>query len=38
MKKILLGLFLMLGLISFAAPSHINTAKVEQDGGMVLLD
>ena len=38
MKKILLGLFLILGAISFAAPSHINTAKVEQDGGMVLLD
>jgi len=38
MKKIILGLFLMLGLISFAAPSHINTAKVKQDGNIVMLD
>ena len=38
MKKIILGLFLMLGVVSFAAPSRINTAKIEQDGGMVLLD
>ena len=28
----------MLGLISFAAPSHINTAKVKQDGNIVMLD
>ena len=38
MKKIILGLFLMLGLISFAAPSHINTDKVKQDGNIVMLD
>ena len=38
MKKILLGLFLILGVASFAAPSHVNVAKVQNDGGMVLLD
>ena len=38
MKKIILGLFLMLGVVSFAAPSRINTAKIEQDGNMVIMD
>ena len=38
MKKILLGLFLILGAISFAAPSRINTAKIQQDGNTVILD
>ena len=38
MKKILLGLFLMLGAISFSAPSHVNVAKIQNDGGMVLID
>ena len=32
MKKILLGLFLMLGAISFTAPSHIDTNKAKQNG------
>ena len=35
MKKILLGLFLILGAISFSAPSHVNVAKIQNDGGMV---
>ena len=38
MKKIILGLFLILGAISFAAPSHVNVAKIQNDGGMVLID
>ena len=38
MKKILLGLFLILGVVSFAAPSRINTAKIQQDGNTVILD
>lgn len=38
MKKILLVLFLMLGAVSFAVPSHVNAAKIQQDGHMVLLD
>ena len=38
MKKILLGLFLMLGAISFATPSHINVAKIKQDGHSILMD
>ena len=38
MKKFLLGLFLILGVVSFAAPSRINTAKIEQDGNMVIMD
>ena len=38
MKKILLGLFLILGTVSFAAPSHINEAKVKQDGNIIMLD
>ena len=38
MKKILLGLFLILGAISFSAPSRINTAKIQQDGNTVILD
>ena len=38
MKKILLGLFLILGVVSFAAPSRINTSKIEQDGNMVIMD
>ena len=38
MKKIILGLFLMLGVVSFAAPSRINTAKIQQDGNTVILD
>ena len=38
MKKILLELFLILGAISFAAPSHVNVAKIQNDGGMVLID
>jgi len=39
MKKILLGLFLILGAISFAAPSHVNVAKIQNDGGnTVILD
>ena len=32
MKKIILGLFLILGAISFAAPKYVNTDKITQLG------
>ena len=32
MKKILLCLFLILGVVSFAAPSHVDTNKAKQNG------
>ena len=38
MKKILLGLFLMLGVVSFAAPSRVNVNKIKQDGHMEVLN
>ena len=38
MKKIILGLFLILGAISFSAPSRVNTAKIKQDGLMTVID
>ena len=38
MKKILLVLFLMLGAVSLAAPSRVNVAKIQNDGGIVLID
>lgn len=38
MKKFLLGLFLILGVVSFAVPSRVNVTKIQNDGGMVLID
>ena len=38
MKKILLGLFLILGAVSFAAPKYINTSKLENVGYEVTAD
>ena len=38
MKKILLGIFLMLGVVSFAAPSRVNVNKIKQDGHMEVLN
>ena len=32
MKKILLVLFLVLGMLSFSAPSFINISKIEKNG------
>ena len=32
MKKIILGLFLMLGAVSFSAPKYVNTTKLENAG------
>ena len=32
MKKFILGLFLILGAISFAAPKYVNTDKITQLG------
>ena len=32
MKKIILTLFLILGVLSFAAPSHVDTNKIKQNG------
>ena len=38
MKKILLGLFLILGAVSFAAPKYVNTSKLENAGYEVTAD
>ena len=38
MKKILLGLFLMLGAVSLAAPKYVNTSKLENAGYEVTAD
>ena len=38
MKKILLGLFLILGVVSFAAPKYVNTSKLENVGYEVTAD
>ncbi|MHB9306982.1 hypothetical protein ACW0UU_05875 [Fusobacterium polymorphum] len=38
MKKILLGLLLILGTISFAAPSRVNVTKIKQDGHMEVIN
>ena len=32
MKKIILSLFLLLGVLSFAAPSYVDVNKIENDG------
>ena len=38
MKKIILGLFLILGAVSFAMPSFINTTKVQKSGYSIIED
>ena len=38
MKKILLGLLLILGTVSFAAPSRVNINKIKQDGHMEVMN
>ena len=38
MKKLLLGLFLILGAVSFAMPSFINTTKVQKSGYSIIED
>ena len=38
MKKIILGLFLILGAVSFAVPSFINTTKVQKSGYSIIED
>ena len=38
MKKIILGLFLILGAFSFAVPSFIDTTKLENAGYSILQD
>ena len=38
MKKFILGLFLILGAISFAAPKYINTSKLENTGYEITAD
>ena len=32
MKKILLSLFLLLGVLSFAAPSYVDVNRIKKDG------
>ena len=36
MKKIILGLFLILGAISFAAPKFVDMAKVKNAGYIIM--
>ncbi len=38
MKKIILGLFLILGVVSFAAPNFVNTTKLKNDGFDIVQD
>ena len=38
MKKILLVIFLILGVVSFAAPSRVNVTKIKQDGHMEVIN
>ncbi|WP_338934173.1 hypothetical protein [Fusobacterium polymorphum] len=38
MKKILLCLFLILGVVSFTAPSRVNVTKIKQDGHMEVIN
>ena len=38
MKKIILGLFLMFGVVSFAAPKYVNTSKLENAGYEITAD
>ena len=38
MKKIILFLFLILGVVSFAAPSRVNVTKIKQDGHMEVIN
>ena len=38
MKKFILGLFLILGAVSFAMPSFINTTKVQKSGYSIIED
>lgn len=38
MKKIILGLFLMLGAVSFAVPKYVNTTKLQNAGYEITTD
>ena len=38
MKKIILGLFLMLGAVSFSAPKYVNTTRLENAGYEITAD
>ena len=38
MKKIILGLFLILGVVSFAVPKYVNTSKLENTGYEITAD
>ena len=38
MKKLILGLFLILGAVSFAVPNFINTTKLQKDGYNIVED
>ena len=38
MKKIILGLFLILGAVSFAVPSFIDTTKLQKSGHDIIQD
>ena len=38
MKKFLLGLFLMLGAVSFAAPKYVDMAKLQKNSYQIIQD
>ena len=38
MKKILLGLFLILGVVSFAAPKYVDKAKLQKNSYEIMQD
>jgi len=38
MKKIILAIFLMLGVISFAVPKYVNTAKLQKNSYQIIQD
>ena len=38
MKKILFGLFLILGVVSFAAPKYVDKAKLQKNSYQIIQD
>ena len=38
MKKVLLGLFLILGVVSFAAPKYVDKAKLQKNSYQIIQD
>ena len=38
MKKVLLGLFLILGVVSFAAPKYVDKVKLQKNSYQIIQD